>query len=259
MMTALDALFFERLCHEELSREKERESIGLLAEKRLHSVLKRWVCDDFAAHEQKVAGRGEKSRKITADVLTRDGQIFEIQTGSLYPLRDKISFYLTQTDYRVTVVHPLVGCKYISRIFPESGELQKRSRSPKKEGLADGVARLRYLAEHLQNPRLSVIFPVIEAEEFRLLDDKARRDGSRRSRRYELIPTRLMDVHRIDSVADYLPLLEGLPEEFTAKQLSKTHKLRGYAPYFLLTVLQTLGLVQKTGKQGRATLWARIP
>ncbi len=257
MMTALDAVSFERLCHEELSRSKERESIGLLAEKRLHSVLKRWICDDFATHEQKVEGRGEKKRKITADILTPDGHVFEIQTGSLYPLRDKISFYLTKTDYHVTVVHPLVGCKHISHIDPSSGELQKRVRSPKHEGLFDGVARLRYLAEHLQNPRFSVIFPVIEAEEFRLLEEKRSRSGRRRSHRYELIPTRLVDVCRMDTVADYLPLLCDLPDTFTAKELAKKRKLRGYAPYFLLAVLQALGLVQKQGKAGRATLWKR--
>ena len=251
MMTVADAASFARLCHEELSREKERESIGLLAEKRLHSVLKRWICDDFATHEQKVVGRGEKKRKITADVLTKEGHIFEIQTGSLFPLQKKIDFYLTQTDHHVTVVHPLVGCKHISRIDSESGELQKRSRSPKKEGLADGVARLRYLAEHLANPRFSVIFPVIEAEEFRL------DQGNRRTRRYELVPLKLLDVYRLDSTEDYLPLLHALPHEFTAKQLAKALKLRGYAPYFLLAVLQALGLVQKAGKEGRATLWAR--
>ena len=90
---------FEKLCYEELGRVKERDGIGLYAEKRLHSVLKRWLCDDFATHEQNVAGRDEKKRKFIADVLTPDGHIFEIQTGSLYPLQQKLAFYLEKTEH----------------------------------------------------------------------------------------------------------------------------------------------------------------
>ena len=103
-MRASEELSFARLCHEELSREKVREGIGLLEEKRLHSVLKRWICDDFETHEQKVPGRGEKSRKFVADVLTKSGEIFEIQTADLYPMKKKIEFYMSETDHPVTVV-----------------------------------------------------------------------------------------------------------------------------------------------------------
>ena len=95
-MRESDKIRFERLCHEELLRTKERDGIGLLAEKRLHSVLKRFVCDDFSCHEQKVPAQDEKKRRFVADVRTKDGHIFEIQTGKIYPLRQKITFYMEQ-------------------------------------------------------------------------------------------------------------------------------------------------------------------
>ena len=100
---------FAKLCHEELLREKERDGIGLYAEKRLHSVLKRWMYDDFTAHEQKVPTRDGKTSRFVADILTPSGEIIEIQTGELYPLARKISFYMEQTDHTVTLVHPLVA------------------------------------------------------------------------------------------------------------------------------------------------------
>ncbi len=256
MMTLSEELSFARICHEELSREKARESIGLLEEKRLHSVLKRWLCDDFATHEQKVAGRDEKKRKFIADVLTPDGHIFEIQTGSLFPLRQKLAFYLTKTDHRVTVVHPLMGEKYICWMDSETGEIIKRTRSTKRETVLHGVAELRYLAEYLQHPRFSVIFPVIAAEEFRLLDGWGN-GGRRGSHRYELIPEKLLDVHRLTSPADYAALLPELPERFVAKEFGARTRLRGYDLYFTLAVFEALGFLQKDGKQGRATIWRK--
>ncbi len=255
MMTALESLSFERICHEELSREKTRESIGLLEEKRLHSVLKRWLLDDFTAHEQNVAGRGEKKRKFVADVLTPDGRIFEIQTGSLYPLQQKIAFYLGETEHPITVVHPLIAEKHISWLDPETGEVEKRTRSTKRECVWHGVAQLRYLVDYLQDPRLTVLFPIIEAEEFRLLDGWGN-GGKRGSHRYELIPTRLADVQRLETLADYCALLPALPDgEFTAKDFGKLTRLRGYDLYFCLTVLTSLGLLEKAGTRGRAALW----
>ena len=80
---------FARLCHEELLREKERDSIGLYAEKRLHSVLKRWMYDDFNAHEKKVPERDGKISRFVADVLTPSGEIIEIQTGEPFRLAKK--------------------------------------------------------------------------------------------------------------------------------------------------------------------------
>ncbi len=257
MMTLADSLRFSRLCHEELSRAKARESIGLLEEKRLHSVLKRWLCDDFSAHEQKIEGRGEKKRKFVADVLTAEGQIFEIQTGSLYPLQKKIAFYLEQTDLDITVVHPLLGAKRICWISPESGEIVKQGRFFKKEGLPHGIAALRYLVEHLQNPRFHVLFPVIRAEEFRLLDGWSA-DGKRGSHRYELIPTELLDLYHLRSPADYAACLPDTPPTFTASEFSRITHLRRYDLSFALTVFTAVGVLEKAGARGRATLYRRI-
>ena len=254
-MTLSEELSFARLCHEELLRVKVREGIGLYEEKRLHSVLKRWLCDDFAAHEQKVTGRGEKKRRFVADILTPDGQIYEIQTGKLYPLAKKIDFYMEETDHRVTVVHPLIARKYVSWMKPETGEVTARNRSPKSEKLLQGLAQLKPFLPYLGDPRFSVLFPAIEADEYRLLDGWAN-GGKRGSHRYELIPLSLMEATRLVAKEDYVALFPaGAPETFTAREFGKLAHLAGYDLYDALAVFEGLGVLEKVGLRGRAALY----
>ena len=254
-MTPAEELRFSRLCHEELSREKLRDGIGLLGEKRLHSVLKRWICDDFDTHEQKVPGRGEKSRKFVADVLTKTGEIFEIQTGPLYPMKKKIAFYMSKTDHPVTVVHPLIGKKEIFWLHPDGGEVTP-ARSPLREGVLHGVAQLKLFLPYLCSGRFHLVFPVIEAEEYRLLDGWGR-GGKRGSHRYELLPRALVAVHRLSTREDFLAHLPETPAEFTAKEFGKLTRLRGYDLYDTLAVLEGLDILEKCGTRGRAALWRR--
>ena len=255
-MTVAEELRFSRICHEELSREKVRDGIGLLEEKRLHSILKRWICDDFNTHEQKVPGRGEKSRKFVADVLTPNGEIFEIQTAALYPMRKKIEFYLTETDHNITVVHPLIGKKEILWIHPKTAEITK-SRSPLREGVLHGVAQLKAYIPYLCNGRFHLVFPVMEAEEYRLLDGWGK-GGKRGSHRYELLPRALVEVYRLSTREDFAAHFPKMPAEFTAKEFGKSTRLGGYALYDVLAVFEGLGIIEKCGTRARATLWRKV-
>ncbi|MBR7181761.1 MAG: hypothetical protein IKD28_03145 [Clostridia bacterium] len=248
---------FARLCHEELSRDKLRDGIGLYAEKRLHGLLKRWVFDDLSAHEQKVAERGGKQSRFVADVLTPDGEIFEIQTAKLYPLRKKIAFYMEKTDYRVTLVHPLAVKKYVSWLDPTSGEVTKRTRVSRTATPLTGISELRPFLKYLDDPRFSVMFPLVELDEYRLLDGWSR-DRKRGSHRYELIPLALHDTCVIESGADILAHFpEGLPDEFVAKDFAKATRLQGYALYDALAVFVALGAIAPDGKRGRAVLYRK--
>ena len=256
-MTESGRITFLKLCHEELLREKERDGIGLLAEKRLHSVLKRWMYDDFSAHEQKVPKRDGKISRFVADILTPEGEIIEIQTGNLFPLLRKITFYMEETDFSVTLVHPLTAEKHVCWMDPETGELKERRKSPLRETALLGISRLKPFAPYLGNGRLTVLFPLLKLDEYRLLDG-CRSNRKKRSHRYELIPMDLLGTERLDAVADYLARFPAdLPAEFTAKELSKCTRLRGYALYDAIGVYEALGALERIGKQGRATLFAR--
>ena len=254
-MTLAEELRFSRLCHEELSRDKVREGIGLLEEKRLHSVFKRWLCDDFETHEIKITGKGAKPRRFVADVLTKQGEIFEIQTSTLYPMKKKIEFYMEQTDHPVTVLHPLIGKKQILWMHPQTGEITP-SRSPLREGVLHGIAQLKAFLPYLNNGRFHLIFPVIEAEEYRLQDGWGK-GGKRGSHRYELLPRALTEVYRLTTRADFAAYLPEMPAEFTAKEFGKATRLKGYDLYDALAVFEGLALIEKCGTRGRAALWRR--
>lgn len=248
---------FAKLCHEELLREKERDGIGLYAEKRLHSVLKRWMYDDFTAHEQKVPTRDGKTSRFVADILTPSGEIIEIQTGELYPLARKISFYMEQTDHTVTLVHPLVAKKQISWMDPKTGKVISCSRSPKKETLLSGLAKLKPFAPYLGDVRFSVLFVFVELDEYRLLDGIGK-SRKLRSHRYELIPMDMTDCVRLGEKQDYLQLFPTeLPAQFVAKDFAKLIRLRGYALYDAIAVFESLGALSRVGKRGRATLFEK--
>lgn len=248
---------FAALCHEELLREKERDGIGLYAEKRLHSVLKRWMYDDFTAHEQKVPQRDGKISRFVADILTPAGEAIEIQTGELYPLARKIAFYMERTDLTVTVVHPLVAKKQISWLDPETGEMAACNKSPKKETVLSGIAKLKPFAPYLADPRLSVLFAFVELDEYRFLDGYGKAKKLR-SHRYELIPLELVDSVRLRGRADILRYFPAdLPQQFVAKDFAKSTRLRGYALYDAIAVFEALGALARVGKRGRATLFER--
>lgn len=255
-MTYADEVAFQRYCHEELSRVKERNGIGLYEEKRMHSVLKRWLYDDFSAHEQKVVGADDKKRRFVADVLTPDGEIFEIQTGDLYPLREKIRFYMEQTSYRVTIVHPIVIEKHVNWLDPETGEVSARNRRNVRELPLHGVAQLRHFVQYLDDPRFALLLPVISAEEFRFLDGWSK-DKKRGSHRYELLPTALLDVQRFASSADCLAAFPALPDVFTSKEFGKLTHLRGRLLYNGLALLVALGGAVEDGKIGNAKRYRR--
>ena len=249
---------FAKLCHEELLREKERDGIGLYAEKRLHSVLKRWMYDDFAAHEQKVPQRDGKTSRFVADILTPAGEAIEIQTGELYPLGRKIAFYMEHTDLTVTLVHPLVAKKQVSWMDPGTGEIVSCNHSPKKETVLAGIAKLKPFVSYLDDPRFSVLFPFVELDEYRLLDGGGK-SRKLRSHRYELIPLGLTDSVRLQGRAAYLQHFPtDLPTQFVAKDFGKSTRLRGYALYDAIAVFEALGALARVGKRGRATLFERL-
>ena len=119
------------LCEREAERADGTagERFELYAEKRLHRILKDFISEDKATQEQSVG-------KYTADAIVGE-EIFEIQTKSLRPLLPKLSYYLENTEYRVTVVHPIVAEKTLIRAERETGEVLSCKRSPKKGRVFD--------------------------------------------------------------------------------------------------------------------------
>lgn len=247
----IDQAYFSRLCYEAAAIRTEKDGgISTMAEKRLHQVLKRYYEPDETLHEQPVG-------RYIADIL-RGEEIVEIQTGSFFPLKAKIAAYLRETDYRVTLVHPILEKKWVTWIDPVDGSLSKRNRSPKKGTLLGETNELVYLFDLLPNDRLRFVFPRLEVEDYRLLDGWSR-DRKRGSERHERIPLALLGEDTLITRADFAALLPAdLPESFTARDLTRATRLPSRPTYAVLKVLCAVGVIEQGEMQGRSRTWKRI-
>ncbi len=259
-------LIFDSICRSVAAEGLLGEGIGTMAEKRMHKALKRYICEDENCHEVRIKPDGSPSTEdreraesgrggYIADIY-KDGEIFEIQTAGFYPLKKKIEFYLKNTDFRVTVVHPLVECKWSVWVDPETGETTPRRRSPKKERLTDLLPEIFWLSEFLDSDRLYFRAPIIEAEEYRMLDGWSR-DKKKGSTKYERIPVSLINEVEFsaEEVKNLLP--DTLDDEFTATEFSKATGLRGRRAYYALKLMCLAHAVEKGEKKGRSFVYKR--
>lgn len=268
-----EALRFERIAAEVLAmpytpprkRKKDPDAsgddpiIGMLAEKKLHATVKRYLSEDLATHERPVpdllaAEQGTKPLRMVADVMT-DDHIYEVQTGGFYPLRKKIQAYMTHTTCSVTVVHPMAGIRYLSWIDPVDGNVVSRKKSPGRKRVKDIAKELYWLSDFIGDPRFSLRILFLEIEEYRMKDGWGR-DGKRGSNRYDRYPTTLLGDVTLSTAADYaayfLPstLTAGIP--FSAAEYAKASSIKGRATYAVLHLLVKLGVLQEAEKEGRA-------
>ena len=251
MISELEKEKFRTICRQILTERTAAEGggIGTLNEKRMHIALKRFVCSDESRYE------ADMGQRFVADIKL-DDEIFEIQTGSLYPLTAKINYYLENTDCHVTVVHPVPRKKYRIWIDPESGESSPRRRVAGVTGIFGEAHELVYISEALATGRVAVWFLFIEEEEYRFLDgrDKTRK---KHSTRYERLPVEIIDETVFASPEDYSTLIpEGLPDSFTAEEFRRAAKIaRGKRAYMVIAALANIGLLEPAEKKGRAKAW----
>ena len=233
---------FEALCQEEAQvvEQGNGEAIGTYGEKRLHRILKRFVCADIHTHEVRVG-------RYVADVLTEEG-ITEIQTGSFRPLPPKLRYYLNETDYAVTVLCPLIAEKTIVRMDRESGEVLRVKRSPKHGRVMDVLPKLYWLGDLMENDRLTVEVALIVAEEHRYSERRYyNRAGTYDS---QLYPRSLRDRVLLRTREDLDAFLPEGVEAFTAAEYEKYSKLKNRNLYSALNFLCAVGLLRRE-REGR--------
>lgn len=235
---------FSRLCEEALLARHTfgEDGIGTLGEKRLHALIKRFLCENEEMHEVGLA-----NTRFVSDVRIGN-EIFEVQTGSFYPMKKKIHYYMENTDCTVTVVHPVTVRKWTCRIDPKTGVATERKRSPKPDRPVELFAELYSLLPCIPSPRLQFRLLCIEAQDFRL-----QTDGRRGTKRFERVPLELIDDVTFASPEDLIALLpQDLPEHFAVKDFSRLTKLRGRDAYSAVRALVALGLAAPGEPIGRA-------
>ena len=236
----------------------EEGGIGTLAEKQMHAIIKKFICDDESKHEVKIHGshgyigseKETKNRKFVADIL--DGNtIFEIQTGTFRPLADKIKWILDNTTYNIVLVHPIPEVLYVSYINND-GSISGRKKSPASKKISSLLAEIYYLREIVKSDRLKIVGLMIEADSYKKKQVSKNRRRVK-TRKYELIPSTLRSAYVFSCKDDYKMFLpDTLPEIFTTPMFSKETKIRGIDAYSSVKALCSIGLIEECGMVGRA-------
>lgn len=243
---------FAELCGAESYRTvglSAEEGIGIYNEKRLHRILKRTLCQDESCFEVKVG-------RYVADILD-GGVIREIQCRAFTPLVAKVDHYLTETDYSVEIVHPVIVKKKLIRAERETGEILRIKTSPKRESVYNALSRMYPLREIIGNRRLSLRVMMIEAEEYRYSEPRRYCKEGRYDA--ELFPTALVDSLTLRTAEDYAALLpeELWGREFSAADFAPYSRLRGRDLYSALNVLAAIGVL-KCERSGRRVSYRSI-
>lgn len=230
---------FRELCLDSNIRcNRDGDSIGTYNEKRFHRIFKRFVTDREECFEVKLGG-------YVADVVC-DGEITEIQTGSLRPLSEKLCYYLSDTELSVTVVKPIIVNKRLLRADKLTGELIGEKCSPKHGRPTDILPELYYVAEHIGNERFCLRLALTEADEYRYSERvRYRKTGAYDNELYPTALIGLIDVRTVGDVVALLPNSLSRASTFTAAEFSRATALRGRRLSFALLTLIDLGILER--------------
>ena len=233
MITETDARRFSEITLEETGTAHTGTGFGVLNEKKMHRIIRRYVLDDPSCWERELPDGS------VADVF--DGkEVFEIQTGSLYPLASKLRRIAETTDLCVTVVHPVPAVKRIIKIRPD-GTVGEPKKSPVHGTVWTLLAESVYVAELIAEGRVRLRALLIEEDEYRTVTESGRKIS-----RVERMPSALLDDLTFSSGTDFLPLLGELPPEFSRADFVKISRLRGRNVYRALRAMLLFGIITRT-------------
>lgn len=238
----MDAKRFEEVKNAIACSGRQPGGIGTYKEKTLHAVLKDYYAPDKSMQEISVDG-------YVADIYTGE-QIIEIQTANMNKMREKLKRFLA--SYSVTVVYPIPHIKYLSWVNEETGECSKPRKSPVKGSVYRAFVELYKIKSFLTDPNLSLCFPLLEVEEYRLLNGWSK-DKKKGSVRYDRIPVALLDEVCLKDPEDYRNLVpKDLPEPFTAAEFAKAVKEKKRIAGIVLHILNYLNVIERCENRGRA-------
>ena len=204
------------------------------------------------------------------DIVTKKGNIIEIQTKNLAKLLPKIMDTI-EKGHNVKLIHPLPLITKIE-LQDEDGKIISKRKSPKKGCIYDIFRELTGIYPLITNPHFSLEIVEIEMTEERIRTNEPvqSRNGRRRFRRNWLKSGKRLDTiintRRLSKPEDYLALLPPLPEGFCASDLKEAlgsqkelpAKAAGNAHLFIW-VLSRAGIIEQTDIKGRTKYYKTSP
>lgn len=240
----IDHKLFEDCKHKVLLKQNEPHGFGTLKEKTLHSIMKLYYAPNEDFHEIPIEG-------YIADIFTGE-EIIEVQNGNFYKMREKLKVFLKHYD--VYIIYPVPKEKWLIWIDEETGQISKRHKSPAKGSGYSAFKELYRIKQLLTNERLHIRIPLINMEEYRMLNGWSA-DKKRGSTRYDRMPVSFEEQIVIDSVKDYVQFVPYELESFTSLDLAKSVKIKRDLATLVLNILWDIGVVERIGKKGNSYLY----
>jgi hypothetical protein len=224
-----------------------KTNIGTKNESELHRSLKLQYSGPGGVTETVIDG-------YVCDGQTVDGEIIEVQTGSFGPLKEKIKD-LSRSG-KVRIIHPIVVQKYIE-LWDKDRNFIHRRRSPRKGGVWDLFNSLIYAPELPLLPRLTVELALVDIVEERVDDGTGswRRKGVSITGRSIYALRESLILNRPKDYCQFIPFKR--KEPFTVRNLALAAGISESVARKTVYVLSKMGLVEKTGKQGKAPVYVR--
>lgn len=160
----MDTARFEKVRDTAVCSAGEIHGIGTLKEKTVHAVFKDYYAPRPDMKEVPVDG-------YVADIFTGE-EIIEVQTGNFHKMRNKLACFLP--NYPVTIVYPIPKIKYLCWMDEETGECSKPRKSTVNGSVYRAFYELYKIKQYLSSPNLRFCFPLMEVEEYRLLNGWSR-------------------------------------------------------------------------------------
>jgi hypothetical protein len=216
----------------------------------LHRQLKQIYAGEDAATEVRLG-------RWRIDAVC-DGELIEIQHGSLSAIRDKIQ-QLCQNN-RVRVVKPIVAEKTLVKYAERGGEPLESRRSPKRGRLLDVFDELVYFTRAFPHRRLTLELALVDVAEHRFPGHGRRRRWRRddfQVQDQQLLVVR--DTFTLRTAADLLKLLGvELPAPFDTGELARALGVQRSLAQRIAYCLREMGAVKQKGKRGNAWLYTPV-
>lgn len=220
-------------------------------ESRLHNTLKNLYSEIYDGYTEV-----EKDGYVY-DIVTKKGNVIEIQTKNLSKLLSKITDTINY-GHNIKLVHPVIIVNTII-LMDENGNIISKRKSPKKGSIYDIFKELTSIYPILLNPHFSLEIVEIEITEERIRTEdlvQSKNKKRRYKKNWNKINKNLekiINTRRFKNKEDYLSLLpKSLPQEFCAKDLSAAFK-KEKAPsnayknsHLIIWVLNHMGLIEET-------------
>jgi hypothetical protein len=229
----------------------ERSGINLYSESGLHARMKELLSGPEDRLEALVDGK-------VVDIVKADGELVEVQTGSLGKIASKV-LALALSGRKVRVVHPIAVETTIRRLDPATGELVSTRRSPKRGDFYSLFDELVNAPSFIASRNVTVEVALVRATEIRVRDGSGswrRRGDSTRDRLLDEV----LSSRRLRTRGDWLRLVPGrLPLPWSSTSLGEALGIGPERARKILYCLAKAGLVVESGRDGRRKLYEPAP